>query len=547
MINIQFINNDFQEWTKLELTNGYIWHSRQIQKEHIKKIQSLILLKNDLNIKMLKEFLLNIKCHFGLVIINDNIVIAATDVARTYPLFYHYEKNNLVISPQAKKIASINTLKVNKENLLAYRMSGYTAGSGTLWTKIKGLLAGQFLLLNRKLSVTTYYNSLSSNKKNYNSTFYKKKLKENIFNLLEHTAHKADGRRIVIPLSAGLDSRLIASGLKHIGYKNITCFSYGLKNNFEALMAKKIAAKLNFKWHFIEISQKKIKDFYKSELYSSYFIKNIDGCATPGIQDIYSIYRLKELKYFTDEDIIVNGNSGDFTTGGHLPKISSTWKKTIDLKDAYNQSINLHLSKHYSLWDNLRNKKNDSIIKKMLFKQLQEYPLGLKGHIDPFVLIELLEYHNRQTKFVINLQRIYDYYGIDWLLPLWNKEVIDFWKGVPLREKLNQKLYKSTLHELNLSNVWLPEYNSKIKTSPQYMRPVRLLCKSAHLFSGSNAWHKFEKKYLNYWTDNICGYSMYEYKYIINNNHNARNSVAWHTLNSEEKLFKYNWQNKKNG
>ena len=76
------------------------------------------------------------------------------------------------------------------------------------------------------------------------------------------------------------------------------------------------------------------------------------------------------------------------------------------------------------------------------------------------------------------------------------------------------------------------------------MRPLRFLFKSAHLFSGKHAWHKFEKRYLNYWTDNICGYSMYKYKNIIQNNYNARNSVAWHTLDSEKKLFKYNWQSK---
>jgi len=544
MINIQFINNEFQEWTKIQLENGYIWHTKQIEKEHIKTIQTLVTFKQKLDIKLLKAFLLNIKCHFGLVITNNNIVIAATDVARTYPLFYNYNSTTLVISSQATKVAENKNLKVNKNNLLSYRMSGYTTGNGTLWTGIKGLLAGQFLLLNKNLSINTYYNTLSRSKGDFNNLDYKKKLKDNIFNLLEHTINKAAGRRIVIPLSAGLDSRLIASGLKYMGYKNVTCFSYGLKNNFEAIMAKKIADALNFKWKFIEISQKNIKKFYKSELYLSYFAKNLDGCATPGIQDIYPIYKLKKLKYFSDEDIIVNGNSGDFTTGGHLPIISSTWKKTINLKNAFNQSINTHLQKHYTLWEGLRNKKNDLIIKKLLFKQLEEYPLKLKQKIDPFILPELLEFHNRQTKFVINLQRIYDFYDIDWLLPLWNKEVIDFWKEVPLKEKINQKLYRTTLHELNLSNVWTKEYNSKQKISPQWMLPLRILFKSAHVFSTKTEWHKFEKKYLNYWTDNICGYSMYKYKNIIQNNYSARNSVAWHTLSSEEKLFKKNWQNK---
>jgi len=540
MMNMQFINNESKGWTQLKVNNFIIWHTRQFQKKHIKEIKKIILKNNELNIKALKLLFLSIDYHFGLVLNYNNIVIAATDVARTYPLFYNYKNNKIVISPQARIIANIKGMPIDKENLISYRMSGYTVGKGTLWKDINGLLAGQFLVFNKKISITTYYNSLSNNN-NYNYN-YKDKLKENIFSLIEDTISKADGRRIVIPLSAGLDSRLIASGLKHMGYKNVTCFSYGLKNNFEATTAKKIACALNYDWKFIEISQKKIKKFYKSELYLSYFTNNIDGCSTPGIQDIYPIYKLKKLKYFTDEDIIVNGNSGDFTTGGHLPKKSLEWHNTINLKNAFNQSINTYLSKHHSLWEKLRNKKNDSIIKKLLFKQLQEYPLKLEKDINPFMLYELLEFHNRQSKFVINLQRIYDFYEIDWLLPLWNKEVIDFWKDVPLKEKIGQKLYKSILYELNLANVWSQEYNSKQTISPGWISPLRILMKSAHVLSSHEKWHKFEKKYLNYWTDNICGYSMHKYKNIIQNNFNARNSIAWHTLTSEKQLFKKNWQ-----
>ena len=49
-----------------------------------------------------------------------------------------------------------------------------------------------------------------------------------------------------------------------------------------------------------------------------------------------------------------------------------------------------------------------------------------------FGLIELLEYENRQTKYVVNSQRIYDFYNLSWLLPLWNKSYIKFWEKVPL-------------------------------------------------------------------------------------------------------------------
>ena len=36
-------------------------------------------------------------------------------------------------------------------------------------------------------------------------------------------------RQIIIPLSAGNDSRLVASILKYLGAKNVKCYSYGTK------------------------------------------------------------------------------------------------------------------------------------------------------------------------------------------------------------------------------------------------------------------------------------------------------------------------------
>ena len=44
------------------------------------------------------------------------------------------------------------------------------------------------------------------------------------------------------------------------------------------------------------------------------------------------------------------------------------------------------------------------------------------------------------------------------MLPLWDKEVINFWKDIPLDQKINQKLYKTTLEELNMCDVWGREF-----------------------------------------------------------------------------------------
>ena len=67
---------------------------------------------------------------------------------------------------------------------------------------------------------------------------------------------KANNRPIWVPLSGGLDSRLILCKLHESGYKNLNSFSYGLKNNSESLIAKYVSKSLNINWKFIEIKKK---------------------------------------------------------------------------------------------------------------------------------------------------------------------------------------------------------------------------------------------------------------------------------------------------
>ena len=49
------------------------------------------------------------------------------------------------------------------------------------------------------------------------------------------------------------------------GYTNLNCFSHGLKNNSECLIAEKIAKTLNIRWKFIEIKKNNYLNFYSSK------------------------------------------------------------------------------------------------------------------------------------------------------------------------------------------------------------------------------------------------------------------------------------------
>ena len=69
-----------------------------------------------------------------------------------------------------------------------------------------------------------------------------------------------------MPLSAGLDSRLVLTKLVERGCENIACYTYGPIGNYEVPKAKRIAKELRVDWHRINLSCQEIKIFITMKL-----------------------------------------------------------------------------------------------------------------------------------------------------------------------------------------------------------------------------------------------------------------------------------------
>ena len=63
-------------------------------------------------------------------------------------------------------------------------------------------------------------------------------------------------------------------------------------------------------------------------------------------------------------------------------------------------------------------------------------------------LYECWEWQERQAKLVVNGQRLYDFFGYRWALPLWDNIIMDFFVSLPLHHKFNQSLYITCLRQL---------------------------------------------------------------------------------------------------
>lgn len=535
-----YVDAPYQQkgWLSLKLENkGVFWYKGVLLDSSWEKIATqLVMLFEHGWFEALKKDLAKIDGHFAFIYDSQVGGFAVVDRLRTIPLFIRKNNEKTIISPDSLSLAYHDSKEnINQNAALSFAMAGYTIGNSTLHDKVFLFDHGEaYLWKNNEGGGRLKYYQFQPWKvdKTKSDDEYSSELLEITLDIFKRVIGSANGRRIVVPLSAGVDSRLIASCLRALNYDNVLCIAYGLPDNHEAVASQKIANKLGFDWEFISMTPHKQRQFWKTKECQS-FLKYADGLfTTPVVHDLPVMMELLEKNVVKLDDILINGGTGDFISGMHIPySLVEDQQKVTSFPEACQKVLNLLINKHFRLWGSLVAPENDSVIEKLL---LEELSLFKEENIDEQTihgLYEYLEFQNRQSKYAISRQRIYEFLDLEWQLPLWNKDYLEFWQKVPSHLKLRQCLYRETLIKANWGGVWQgPEWNFERYISPNWMRnAVRPVCKALCAPVGKKAWHRFEKRFLLYWMDVLGWQGIIPYLQVVTDKRKARHFVAWHT------------------
>jgi len=186
----------------------------------------------------LKRELLLLRGNFAIIIRQGKRILAAVDRIRSYPVFFCNRGGFFLISNSARMLKKkCNLSEVDVISLLEFRMAGYVTGRRTLYRSLSQLQAGEVLVWTEDLSTPTierYFLFYCDEHTRAGEEDLVEELSEITNAIFNRVIEEAGGAPIWIPLSGGLDSRLVLCKLKELGYDNVTAFSYGPKGNYEA-------------------------------------------------------------------------------------------------------------------------------------------------------------------------------------------------------------------------------------------------------------------------------------------------------------------------
>ena len=385
------------------------------------------------DVETFRKSIENLTGHFSVVIKLDEGWLAAVDRCRSFPLYYSVNANSAYLSDSAFSIADSLNLKIDFENIAIneYLTTGYVLGNKTFFDGVNQINAGDIVWCNNgTIQIFPYYRYLSDKQTSLDfegtSTLFFSLLDK----IFEELIKGLNGRKVVIPLSGGYDSRLIASMFRRHGYDNVLCYSFGKKGNPEMVTSEKVAKTLNFPWMFFETTQEEVRGFAESKRFLEYidFAANADSFYI--IQDYFAVKKMYDESLIPHDSVFMPGHSGD-TIGG------SSFLGAIR-GDENRDEIAEKIIKHKF---NLRNisKHQHEIFKKRIFSQLDKY------YGNQFLWYDCWSMCESHPKLFVNASKVYDFFEYKFYLPLWDNSLLHLFAELPLEHKKAKKLYDFTL------------------------------------------------------------------------------------------------------
>jgi len=466
----------------------------------------------------LAEFLMTFRGQFSIIAKKNQSYFLIADIVNSIPLYFINQKNKTRFITDSVETVHFHEMDKDEGGLIQeFLSSGYLLNGKCLYKPVTRTQASQILTIKREAVSGFYYYSFHSEKNKPFMSYAKTKeeFKKVYYESIGQSLYDLSIKKpIVLPLSAGADSRLIASILKANDIKNVILYTYGSRNSYEIQAARSIAKKLGFRWIAIEYTLAQKRRFFTSHEYSRYVDSVFDYCVAPSIHDVYENHLLaKEIDIANVT--FVNGSTGDFLSGGHLANYACA--SSFD-----GQSVLLEpfIKKNYRILGQDPN--NDELIAvlKNLLDSRGWYSASLKDEYK----LENLELITRQSLFIMSQLRSYEYHHADWYLPFWDIRSVNFWSKVPFYFRQDQKAYQKLLIDLDEFGIFKDVAVNQKTIEPFLLRQTRLLFKFFFLPLPREHWHNFDRRGFKYFYHPTFSRSVISYLDILTSKYNVRNS-----------------------
>jgi len=350
-------------------------------------------------------------------------------------LFYYHNEEHFFFAPKIRPLVRLGANKsLRKDAIIDFFLFGFLLGDKTFFQHIRQLRPASILEVSKDgMNLTTYWDY------EYNENYHTEP-EEELIEKLDTLWQKAIERRvkgdkkILIPLSGGLDSRaILAAALKCTSKDRIITFAFGEKGSFDLEIGKMVAKKAGVKHIALGVEKEDFRGQYDISM------DDIEGMihATP----YFAIKKYKEMGKYGDD--ILSGYMGGEIMGSLISArmLNKKMESEQDFIEAKNIIFDWRKRCDLGQLQQLISFQNGDI-KNSFEETVSDITNVTSGDFINYCAKWLYKYEEwNQTAFcVFRYKNIFKY-----SMPFLDNDVVNFMLGISPELRVNKKLYRSML------------------------------------------------------------------------------------------------------
>lgn len=375
---------------------------------------------------------------FAVVISNDSGWTAITDRNGSIPLYAARNSQGVILSEDPWEVVRRLEVPPELDELAAFDLVrlGYVAGARTLIRGVEVLPPGSITsVANRSLRSVRYWR-YGYRAERMSDEFARHELARTLAGMGNRFTACLErmGRNATVPLSGGFDTRIIASLLVSSGCE-VNAVTYGRPDSPEVTKAREVAAILGLHHSVAPIDSSYLNEEFIGDSVREVGITARFTCGT-------GARHLPQL----DSTIAMPGHISTFG-GAHGPEVGLV-RTRKQLRD-YLYFRHYHFPYADQLLGDIVTVDQKMLRWLHLDEILEDYDprLGIAGEVDRY------SSENPHRKLFWMEMRAYER-RFDWMLPLFDHELVDFFARVPYRMRIGRELYVRTPLSFMFKETW---------------------------------------------------------------------------------------------
>lgn len=369
---------------------------------------------------------------FAAVVVCANEVAIVTNRSRAYSVLFAHAAGKWVIADRPEPLQNefgLNAL--NRAAAAEFAHTSFVVGTDTLLQGVSAAPAGSVITLRPKngkdsgegtVEIRPYHMHGYGPEEVTDPVQMSQTMKRALEVVLRRTMEYADGRQLLIPLSGGIDSRLLVALLSRAKYPNLRAFTYGKTGSSEVAISRQVADRFGVSWVGIDLDPREVRRSWAGSEAKRFVEYCWDAQALPHIQDWYALSQLR-ARGLVDEDAVVL--PGHTVVGVWHDELSETrLGERVDTPTG--ELVEIISRHHYMLRGEPLFGARCGYSKAKIERFIEDYRAfaSVPSRVN---IVEAFDVLNRQSKYINNSMRAYEFFGYGWDLPMCDVEMWQVW------------------------------------------------------------------------------------------------------------------------